>query len=124
MKTEPYQSFTTLGGQSGDALSFLENILESSTEYSIIGKDLEGTILLWKEGARRLYAGFPPVALDEQKFKQVALTSFAMRGDEEKARQCGCDGYLSKPIDSRRLSRQVAEALERCRPCAGGGPVA
>src|SRR5881628_3332169 len=31
------------------------SILGSSTEYSIIGKDLEGTILLWNEGARRLY---------------------------------------------------------------------
>ena len=36
-----------------------ENILESSTEYSIIGKDLDGKILLWNEGARRLY-GYAP----------------------------------------------------------------
>src|ERR1044072_1005289 len=35
--------------------AFLENIFESSTEYSIIGKDLDGQILLWNEGARRLY---------------------------------------------------------------------
>jgi PAS domain S-box-containing protein len=33
--------------------------LESSTEYSIIGKDLDGKILLWNEGARRLY-GYEP----------------------------------------------------------------
>jgi PAS domain S-box-containing protein len=47
-----------LGG-SEQALDFIGNILESSTEYSIIGKDLEGTILLWNEGARRLY-GYEP----------------------------------------------------------------
>ena len=35
-----------------DVSGFLQNILESSTEYSIIGKDLQGTILLWNEGAR------------------------------------------------------------------------
>src|SRR5207248_10276074 len=29
--------------------------LESSTEYSVIGKDLDGKILLWNEGARRMY---------------------------------------------------------------------
>jgi PAS domain S-box-containing protein len=42
-----------------DAMDFMANVLESSTEYSIIGKDLEGTILLWNEGARRLY-GYEP----------------------------------------------------------------
>jgi PAS domain S-box-containing protein len=41
------------------AVEFITNILESSTEYSVIGKDLEGQILLWNEGARRLY-GYEP----------------------------------------------------------------
>ncbi|MDQ1521030.1 MAG: hypothetical protein QOI55_2103, partial [Actinomycetota bacterium] len=41
------------------AVDFIGTILESSTEYSIIGTDLEGTILLWNEGARRLY-GYEP----------------------------------------------------------------
>lgn len=38
-----------------DAVDLIANILESSTEYSIIGKDLDGKILRWNEGARRLY---------------------------------------------------------------------
>ena len=33
------------------AMDFMANVLESSTEYSIIGKDLDGKILLWNEGA-------------------------------------------------------------------------
>ena len=37
------------------AVDFISNILESSTEYSIIGKDIDGKILLWNEGARQLY---------------------------------------------------------------------
>ena len=45
------------------ALDFIGNILESSTEYSIIGKDLEGTILLWNEGARILYGYKPEEAI-------------------------------------------------------------
>jgi len=43
------------GTRAADLPAFLNNILESSTEYSIIGKDLDGTILLWNEGARRIY---------------------------------------------------------------------
>jgi len=28
----------------------------------------------------------------------IAVTAFAMKGDEERIRQGGCEGYLSKPI--------------------------
>ncbi|MBI3970204.1 MAG: hypothetical protein HY332_02845 [Chloroflexi bacterium] len=37
------------------SVDFIGTILVSPTEYSIIGKDLEGDILLWNEGARRNY---------------------------------------------------------------------
>ena len=43
----------------------------------------------------------------------VALTSYAMKGDEEKALAAGCDGYIAKPIDTRRLPSLVKEFLER-----------
>jgi protein-histidine pros-kinase len=45
--------------QPADAMDFVETILAASTEYSIIGKGVDGTILLWNEGARRLY-GYEP----------------------------------------------------------------
>ncbi len=38
-----------------EATTFLNNVLESSTEYSIIAKDLDGNVLTWNEGARRNY---------------------------------------------------------------------
>jgi PAS domain S-box-containing protein len=38
-----------------EQVAFLKTILESSTEYSIVAKDLNGTILAWNEGARRIY---------------------------------------------------------------------
>jgi CheY-like chemotaxis protein len=34
----------------------------------------------------------------------VALTAFAMKGDEKKARDAGCDGYITKPINTRNLA--------------------
>src|SRR5205809_3360435 len=46
-------------GNAEQAVEFVGNILESSTEYSVIGKDLDGKILLWNEGARRIY-GYAP----------------------------------------------------------------
>ena len=44
-----------VGRRSEDALAFIVEILQSSTEYSLIGKGLDGKILLWNEGAHRLY---------------------------------------------------------------------
>jgi PAS domain S-box-containing protein len=38
-----------------DARTFLENVLESSTEYGIIALDRDLRIVLWNEGARRIY---------------------------------------------------------------------
>lgn len=41
----------------------------------------------------------------------VALTAHAMRGDEQKCRDAGCSGYLTKPIDIDELLRVVGQAL-------------
>ena len=38
---------------------FLSDLLESSNEYSLIGQDLNGNILAWSDGARRMY-GYEP----------------------------------------------------------------
>ncbi len=43
----------------------------------------------------------------------VALTSYAMRGDEEKARMAGCCGYITKPIDTRSFGETIAGFLHR-----------
>lgn len=45
----------------------------------------------------------------------VALTAFAMKGDELKAREAGCDGYITKPIDTRMISTTIARYLHACR---------
>ena len=42
----------------------------------------------------------------------VALTSYAMQGDEQKATTAGCTGHIAKPIDTRRFLDMLAEYLE------------
>ena len=41
----------------------------------------------------------------------IALTSYAMQGDEEKAKDAGCAGYISKPIDTRSFLETVGQFL-------------
>lgn len=43
--------------------------------------------------------------------KIIALTSFAMQGDEEKFLAAGFDDYLSKPVNTRELPGRVKEWL-------------
>ena len=45
----------------------------------------------------------------------IALTAHAMRGDEELARDAGCIGYLTKPIDTRALLGALEGILSQSR---------
>lgn len=43
----------------------------------------------------------------------IALTAFAMKGDDDRAREAGCDGYITKPIDTRAMPTLVRQVLQQ-----------
>lgn len=65
---------------------------------------------------------------DEPKTRDViivALTAYAMKGDEQQALEAGCDGYIVKPIDTRALPLTVRRYLDgQKRPETSVQPVA
>ena len=43
----------------------------------------------------------------------VVITAFPERYPREQAMAAGCDGYIVKPINTRKLSQQVADAVKK-----------
>ncbi len=46
----------------------------------------------------------------------IAVTSYGLAGDDDKARAAGCDGYISKPYSPRQLLAKVREYLSSVAP--------
>lgn len=46
----------------------------------------------------------------------IVVTAFAMKIDEQRAYDAGCDAYVAKPINTRAFPGIVAAVLERARP--------
>jgi two-component system, cell cycle response regulator DivK len=43
--------------------------------------------------------------------KIIGLTAFAMKGDKERILEAGCNGYITKPIDTRKFVKQIMHFL-------------
>jgi len=50
-----------------------------------------------------------------KQIRVIALTSYAMEGDAKKAREAGCDGYITKPIDTRAFLDTIRKFLQGSR---------
>jgi CheY-like chemotaxis protein len=46
----------------------------------------------------------------------IALTAHAMQGDEQKAREAGCDDYDTKPVELPRLLEKIEKLLKAATP--------
>jgi CheY-like chemotaxis protein len=87
-----------------DGLAALERAAEARPDLILM--DLSLPRLDGWEATRRLKAD-PRLA----RIPVIVLTAHAMRGDEERARACGCDDFLTKPIDETLLFEKIARQL-------------
>jgi CheY-like chemotaxis protein len=97
---EDYDIVTAGDGAAGIALAM------QAPHPDLILMDLSLPVIDGWEATRQLKSN---AAL--QHIPIIALTAHAMTGDEAKARACGCDGYLSKPLDETRLFKKLTHFL-------------
>tara|TARA_R110002049_G_scaffold285698_4_gene466980 strand:+ start:102050 stop:104230 length:2181 start_codon:yes stop_codon:yes gene_type:complete len=106
--------FGLLLSEAGAIVTFAENgqegldcVEQAEEEFDVILMDMQMPVLDGYSAARQLRrAGWvKPI---------IALTAHAMRGDEEKCRDAGCSGYLTKPIKIDQLLEVVSNALNQC----------
>jgi len=96
---DEYEDLTAADGAAGIDLA--------ETEHpDLILMDLSLPVIDGWEATRRLKAN-----KSVQNIPIVALTAHAMAGDAERALQCGCDDYLSKPLDEELLFQKLARFL-------------
>jgi CheY-like chemotaxis protein len=88
------------------ALELLESIVPDLMLVDIALPGMDGLTLTRKLKADPRFKSIP----------MVALTAFAMKGDDQKAYQAGCDGYITKPIDTRQFPHQLAKWLDAVPP--------
>lgn len=80
--------------------------MAASAQPDLILMDIQLPVLDGYEATRRIKAD---TALAH--IPIVAVTSYALAGDEEKARAAGCDGYIAKPFSPRQLLGKVRELI-------------
>ena len=80
--------------------------MASSTSPDLILMDLSLPVIDGWEATRQIKADAAT-----QNIPVIALTAHAMSGDEQKAREAGCDDYDTKPVNLNRLLGKIGNFL-------------
>lgn len=88
------------------ALQLLDDLVPDLILMDIALPGMDGLTLTRRLKATASLSGVPI----------VALSAFAMKGDKERAMAAGCDGYITKPIDTRRFPQQVQSYFRSGEP--------
>ncbi len=94
-----YDVIEALNGRDGVGLA-------ESEKPDLILMDIQLPVMDGYEATRRIKAN---PALES--IPVIAVTSYALSGDEAKAKAAGCDGYVTKPFRPRDLLAKVREFL-------------
>ena len=99
LKTAGYELIEAVDGQEGVQLA-------QSECPDLILMDIQLPIIDGYEATRRIKA-----IAELKSTPVIAVTSYALSGDEAKARAAGCDGYVAKPFSPRELLAMVRSYL-------------
>jgi two-component system cell cycle response regulator DivK len=98
---------TAAGYELIEAVDGLDGVAAAEREQpDLILMDIQLPGIDGYEATRRIRA-LPALA----KVPIIAVTSYALSGDEAKTREAGCDGYVAKPFSPRQLLAKVREFL-------------
>lgn len=78
-------------------------------QYDLILMDIQMPLMDGYEATRQIRSLPDPIIA---KTPIVAMTANAFSADQERARECGMDGYLTKPINIRQLTEALRTILE------------
>jgi two-component system, cell cycle response regulator DivK len=94
-----YDIVEAVNGEDGVALALAKR-------PDLILMDIQLPVMDGYEATRRIKANAELKAIPV-----IAVTSYALSGDEAKARAAGCDAYVAKPFSPRQLLAKVREYL-------------
>jgi two-component system cell cycle response regulator DivK len=98
---------TSVGFEVIEALNGQDGVtLAESEKPDLILMDIQLPVMDGYEATRRI-KGNPSL----NSIPIIAVTSYALGGDEAKAAAAGCDGYVTKPFSPRALLAKVREFL-------------
>jgi two-component system, cell cycle response regulator DivK len=101
LKSAGFRAVEAANGADGVAKALSES-------PDLILMDIQLPVLDGYEAIRQIRAGEGMAAVPI-----IAVSSFARKGDEEKARAAGCDAYVTKPYSPMQLLGRVRQILEK-----------
>ncbi len=99
-------------GYRADAVADGREVLQAleCRPYDLVLMDIRMPEMNGLEASRAIRKRWPP----EKQPRIIAITAYALEGDQEKCLQAGMDGYICKPVQI----GELIEALSKCKPFA------